>query len=142
MADDPVRAAFRSELATIKTAGSIAWETKDVENVYAAADGLTSFLALEFVPAGPARRMSVGNPGNDYFDERGTVYVRLVAPLNAGRATIEDYAAKVYAAFRGRIFQTQSGQKIYCDAMPAAAVEQGARWVSTVSVAYRTQTRG
>ena len=142
MADDPLKAAFRGELATIKTANSITWETKDVENVFATADGLTNFLCLEFAAPPPWRRMSIGNPGNDLWLASGTVFVRLVAPLNGGRATIEDYATKIHRAFLGRTFATAGGETIRCDSGPADVGGHGVRWIATVSVDYRMQTRG
>lgn len=141
MSGATVRAAFAAELMTIKAAASIPWEIKDVENVYATADGLTNFLCLEFPPASPPRRMSVGNPGNDYWEDRSTVFVRLVAPINGGRTTIEDYATRIRNAFLGRTFAMTGGQIVRTESTPFDASEHGARWIASVPVSYRTQFR-
>ncbi len=141
MAGDPVRDAFRAELASIVSGASIAWAIKDVENVYATADGATNFIALEFA-GGDERMASLGNPGNDYWDERAAVFIRLVAPLNSGRATLEDYANTIRLAFRNRTFATAGGQRIRTNSGPPEGGPVGARWIATVSVAYRTQPRG
>lgn len=136
-ATDVVREAFRTELATILAAASIAWPIKEVSNEYASADGATAFIAMEF-GTGKEELYARGGAGANMWDERGQVMVRLVAPLNAGRSPGEGYASSIRKAFRNRRFNRTDGREIRTYPGPTDAFSDGVRWVLTVPVAYQT----
>lgn len=140
--DDVVREAFRAEVQTVLTAAGIAWPIKEVNNEYAAADGSTRFVALEFAPGGVDRQMSTGDRGNNLWDERGTVFVRLVVPINSGKSPVEGYASSVRKAFLDRRFNRSDGREIATMTGPPDSFDTGARWIHSVAIAYRTQNRG
>lgn len=133
---DPLREAFRSALAAVLAETGIAWAVDEVENVYAAEDGKTNFIALEF-GGGSEDQYTWGSPGSNFYTERGQVMVRLVAPLNAGREPIEGYARAIASAFRNRRFATAGGIGIRSNSGPPSGGASGVRWILTVAIAYR-----
>jgi hypothetical protein len=140
--EDMVREAFRTEVQTVLTAAGIAWPIKEVANAYAAADGVTPFVAIEFAPGAADRQLTTGDRGNNLWDERGTVFVRLVVPINAGKSPGEGYATSIRRAFVDREFTRSDGRRIKTVTGPPDSFDDGARWIHSVSIAYRTQNRG
>lgn len=136
MATDPLRAAFKTELATIAAAAAIPWAIKDVENVFAAADGATSFLALEFDGSPPFEQRSWGAPGNNLYREEGNVWVRVVAPIGSG-SDAAGHARAIAAAFTERRFTRADGRSVRTRAGAPSASRLGGRWIESVPVFYR-----
>jgi hypothetical protein len=141
-ASDIVRDAIRAEVQTVLTAAGISWPIKEVSNEYAAADGTTNFIAIEFAPAASERQLTTGQRGNNLWREDGTVHIRLIAPLNAGKSPVEGYASSIRTAFRDRRFTRSDGREILTASGPPDSFDNGARWIHSVSIAYRTQNRG
>ncbi len=137
MATDPLRAAFKTELATIATAAGIPWAIKEVENVFASADGATSFLALEFDGSPPFEQRTWGAPGSNLYREEGNVWVRVVAPIGSG-ADASGYARSIAAAFTQRRLATLiNGRLIRTLAGAPSHSRLGGRWIESVPVSYR-----
>lgn len=140
--DDAVREAFRTEVQTVLTAAGIAWPIKEVANEYALADGATPFVAIEFAPGIPEHQLTTGDHGNNLWAEAGTVHVRLVVPLNSGRSPAEGYASSIRKGFRDRRFTRSDGRVIVTTSGPPDSFDNGARWIHSVSIGYRTKNRG
>ena len=133
---DPLREAFKAELGTIAAGAGIPWVHKDVENVFAAADGATSFLALEFDGSPPFEQRTWGAPRNNLYREDGNVWVRVVAPIGSGSAAA-GYARAIAAAFTERRFTRADGRSIRTRAGAPSHSRLGGRWIESVPVAYR-----
>lgn len=137
MADDRVRAAFKTELDSIITAASIPWARKDTENVFASATGGTGFMAIEFDGGPPMRQGTFGQPnGSNFYIEDGNVWIRVVAPITAGNA-VAGYARAISDAFLERRFTMSNGQGVRTLSGPPSPTKLGARWIESVPVAYR-----
>jgi hypothetical protein len=135
MSDDRVRAAFKTELDTIIAAESIPFARKDTENVYASATGETGFTALEFDGGPPMDQYTFGAPGNNFYRERGNVWIRVVAPLNSGN-DVAGYARAISDAFLQRRFALANGWGVRTLSSPPSPNRATGRWIENVAVSY------
>src|SRR5690242_1713786 len=95
MAGDPLRDAFRSQLATIvgtPPAGAFAgWTIRDTINTTDAPDANEQFISLRFGP-GREDQFSFGAPGATLWKESGDVFVEFFPKLGAGHDAVETAA--------------------------------------------------
>jgi len=153
MAGDTLRDAFRAELATIRTAASIAWPIKDTLNTSeqpnppAAAVASTSagYLELEF-PGGSEAQYTFGAPAANLHREQGQVTVNVVTRLRTGttnRDLAETYAAAIRSAFRMRRFAAGSRSiRITAVAPMGGGHDEAGMWVESVALAYEIYNVG
>lgn len=147
MAGDTLRDAFRAELATIRTAASIAWPIKDTLNtstqpnppVAGAASSAAGHLELEF-PGGSEAQYTFGAPSANLHREEGQVTVNVATRLRTGstnRDLAETYAASIRSAFRMRRFAAGSRSiRITAVAPMGGGHDEGGLWVESVALAY------
>lgn len=145
MAGDPLRDAFRTQLATIRTALAVTYpaifEIKDLVNTDEN-PAATDFIDLEF-PGGSEEQYTFGAPGSNLFQEQGQVTVRVCTKLGAGttkRDLAEVYAGQIRAAFRSqtyRLFAVGSRQvRITSTAPMGGGYEDGGLWCEAVAIGY------
>jgi len=147
MAGDPLRDAFRAELATIRTAASIAWPIKDTLNTSeqpnppaaGVASTAAGHLELEF-PGGSEAQYTFGAPAANFHREQGQVTVNVVTRLRTGttnRDLAETYAAAIRSAFRMRRFAAGSRSiRITAVAPMGGGHDEGGNWVESVALGY------
>ena len=153
MAGDTLRDAFRSELATIRSAESIAWPIKDTLNTSTqpnpAAAGVAStaagYLELEF-PGGSEAQYTFGAPASNFHREQGQVTIRVVTRLRAGTTTrdlAETYAAALRALFRMDRFSVGSRSCRITDTAPmGGGHDEAGMWVESVALGYEIYNVG
>ena len=138
MAGDPLRDAFRSELATVRTAASISWAIKDTLNTNINPDASAGYLELEF-PGGSEEQYTFGAPSANFHREQGQVTVRVVAPRGnaTNRDLAETYAASIRSAFRMRRFAVGSRSiRITSTAPMGGGEDEGGMWSESVALGY------
>ena len=136
MAGDPVREAIKAKLIAIKTAASIPWDVKETDNAFASASGDTSFIAIEFDGSPPMTQRTWGQPGNNRYREDGTVWVRVVAPLDAG-IDVAGWARAIAAGFLEQRFDTSDGKTVRTLSGAPSPTRAGGRWIESVALSYR-----
>jgi hypothetical protein len=136
MAGDRVREAFKTKLAAVVLAAGCPWTVKETENVFASADGQTSFVALEFDGSPPQQQRTWGQPGNNRYREEGNVWVRVVAPINSGN-DVAGWARAIADRFLDQRFDTADGRTIRTLSGAPSPTRVGGRWIESVPVAYR-----
>ena len=153
MAGDTLRDAFRSELATIRSAESISWPIKDTLNTSTqpnpAAAGVAStaagYLELEF-PGGAEAQYTFGAPAANFHREQGQVTVNVVTRLRTGttnRDLAETYAASIRSAFRMRRFAAGSRSIRITDTAPmGGGHDEAGMWVESVALGYEIYNVG
>jgi hypothetical protein len=136
---DPLRDAFRSELAAVVLAAAIPWGVVDTINTTAAPTAATSFITLRFAPALPETQYTFGSPGSNFWLERGDVFIDLFPKLGIGHGLVESYGLAIRNAFRNRRFVLSTGQyvRILSVAPMSGGPVDGAWWCETVAVNYR-----
>lgn len=146
MAGDPLRDAFRSELATVLAVSpAITWPVKDLQNTTIqseppAADAtVQGWFEIEFMGASEAQ-YTFGAPGSNFHQEQGQVTVRVVTRLRAGSTTrdlAEGYLATVRARFRGRRFAVGSLSCRITDTAPmGGGQDEAGMWVESLALGY------
>jgi hypothetical protein len=103
MSSKAVRDAFRAKLDAVMPVG---FTFKDSINTARQDDAATVYMTADFLPP-MSTRLSLGNPGNDWWKETGTVHVvcRVVRGDGVGGATDPEAAlATVGAALLGQRF--------------------------------------
>lgn len=155
MAGDPLRDAFRAELATVIAAGSpaISWTVKDVDNTVeqpappaaGVAASSAGWFELEF-PGAVEGQYTFGSPGNNLHRETGQVTIRAVTRLRAGK-TIRDlaeaYLDQIRRGFRMRRFTSGSLAIRVTSTAPLGDGEtEGGQWVVSLALAYSVFNRG
>jgi hypothetical protein len=144
MAGDLLRDAFRSELATIRTAASITWVIKDTLNTNVNPDASAGYLELEF-PGGAEDQYTFGAPSNNLHREQGQVTVRVVSPRGnlANRDLAETYAAAIRSAFRMRRFAVGSlSARITSTAPMGGGEDEGGMWSESIALGYEIYNVG
>ena len=145
MAGDPLRDAFRAELATIRTSAAIPWPIKDTLNTSENPDVSTGYLELEF-PGGSERQVTFGAPAANLHREEGQVTVNICTRLGAGttkRDQAETYAAVIRTAFRMRRFAAGSRSvRITATAPMGGGHDEAGLWVESVALAYEIYNVG
>lgn len=153
MAGDTLRDAFRAELATVRTAESIAWPIKDTLNTSvqpnppaaAVASSASGYLELEF-PGGSEAQYTYGAPAANLHREQGQVTVNVVTRLRTGttnRDLAETYAAAIRSAFRMRRFAAGSRSiRITAVAPMSGGHDEGGMWVESVALGYEVYNVG
>ena len=144
MAGDPLRDAFRSELASIVAAANsptIAWSILDTVNMPQTPDALTNFITLRFGQS-HEDHFTFGAPGNDFWKEEGDVFVDLFCAIDSGHDTVEKYALEIRNAFRStthRRITMNTGQTIRIVSVGPINGDRidGGWWCETVPIAYR-----
>ena len=139
MSGDPLRDAFRSELATVLSGASIPWPLVDTINTTNNPQANSAFISLRFNPAPAEQPYSFGNPGNNQWREEGDVVVDLFPVLGKGHDTAEQYALAIRNAFRNRRFTMTTGQTVRILAVTPlnGGPVDGAWWVESVGLTYR-----
>ncbi len=142
MAGDPLRDAFRSLLATVKTEQSITWATKDTLNTSENPDAAAPYLELTF-DGGSEQQGTFGVPGQNLHDEVGQVTVNVCTPLGSNRDLAEDYTRRLRTALRGRNFTTAEDREVFIDAIsPPSGAPDGGLWVESILISYSTTNLG
>lgn len=103
MSSKAVRDAFRTKLAAVMPAG---FAFADSVNTAQQKDAATVYMTAEFMPP-MATRMSLGDPGNDWWKEIGSVHVICRVPRGDGVGGLIDPEAAlgtVADALRGQRF--------------------------------------
>lgn len=149
MAGDPLRDAFRAELAVVlAVAPAIPWPVKDVINTAdqpappaaGVAGSAAGWFEIEF-PGGSEEQYTFGAPGSNWHRERGQVTIRAVTRLRAGktiRDLAEGYLATLRTRFRLRRFSVGSQQVRIIATMPMGnGVDEGGRWVESLALEYQ-----
>lgn len=138
MTGDPVRDAFRTEIAAIIAGAGLdaSFPFEELTNTTTRPDAGGGFVTMDFF-GGNEAQMTFGAPGANLWDERGQVFIRVVAPHGAGHDACEAAALAIRAAFRNRRFTTSESRQVRTNSGPADGAHDGARWVETVAVAYR-----
>ena len=139
MPGDPLRNAFRTELATVLAAASIPWPLVDTINTTADPDARTNWITLRFVPSPHEELYSFGSPGSNFYRETGDVMIDLYPTLGSGHDTAEGYGLAIRNAFRNHRFAMSTGQtvRILAVAPLSGGPVDGAWWVETVALSYR-----
>ncbi|MDP2377784.1 phage tail terminator-like protein [Reyranella sp.] len=145
MAADPLRDAFRTKLAAIKTDVTypIAWPIKDTTNTAENPDVSAPYLELEWA-GGDERQGTFGAPGQNIHDEDGTIFVNLCMPLGRYQAQAEIYGRYIRNGFRAAHLLTSEGRDVFITAAsPLGGGENEAGlWVETIALAYETTNQG
>lgn len=154
MAGDPLRDAFRAELATVlATATAIPWPIKDVINTAeqpappaaGVAGSAAGWFEIEF-PGGSEAQYTFGAPGNNLHREQGQVTIRAVTRLRAGKTVrdlAESYLATVRTRFRMRRFSVGSRQvRITATAPMGGGFDEGGQWVESIALSYELYNVG
>lgn len=155
MAGDPLRDAFRAELATVIAAASpaILWTVKDVDNTAeqpappaaGAAASAAGWFEIEF-PGAAERQFTFGSPGNNLHREIGQVTIRAVTRLRAGttnRNLAETYLAQLREGFRMHRFVSGSlAIRVTSTAPMGDGETEGGQWVVSLALAYSVFNRG
>ena len=139
MAGDPLRNAFRTELAAVLAAASIPWTLVDTINTTSDPDAKTNWITLRFVPSAQEQNYTFGSPGSNFYRETGDVMIDLFPTLGSGHDTAEGYGLTIRNAFRNRRFAMSTGQtvRILAVAPMSGGPVDGAWWVETVALSYR-----
>ncbi len=146
MAGDPLRDAFRAELATVLAiTPAISWPVKDLQNTTElpappAADAtVQGWFEIEF-PGASEAQYTFGAPGANFHQEQGQVTVRAVTRLRAGttvRDLAEGYLATVRSRFRGRRFAVGSLSCRITDTAPmGGGQDEAGMWVESLALGY------
>ena len=148
MAGDPLRDAFRTELAAVLAESpAIAWPVTDVQNTTEqpappAADAAASaqgHFEIEF-PGASEAQYTFGAPGANFHRETGQVTIRAVTRLRAGttvRDLAEGYLATVRTRFRMRRFSVGSLTCRITDTAPmGAGQDEAGMWVESLALGY------
>lgn len=143
MPGDPLRDAFRTLLATVKTERSIAWPTKDTLNTSENPDASEPYLELAF-DGGAEAQGTFGAPGGNLHDEEGQVRLNVYMPMGTEQAQGEVYGRALRTGFRARKFLTSEGRDVSIDAVtPMGGGETlGGMWLETIVLSYRTTNLG
>lgn len=149
MAGDPLRDAFRAELAAVLAVSpTIPWTVKDVQNTAeqpappaaGVAGSSAGWFEIEF-PGGSEQQYTFGAPGLNWHRERGQVTIRAVTRLRAGktiRDLAESYLSTVRSRFRLRRFSAGSLQVRIIATMPmGGGVDEGGQWVESLALEYQ-----
>lgn len=147
MAGDPLRDAFRTQLAAIRTALAATYPAifaiKDLINTVEN-PAPTEFIDLEFL-GGSEAQYTFGAPGSNLFREEGQVTVRVCTKLGAGttkRDLAETYATAIRAAFRSQTYRLFSAGsltvRITSTAPMGGGFDDGGLWMETVALGYET----
>ena len=137
MPGDPLRNAFRTELATVLAAASIPWPLVDTINTTADPDAKTNWISLRFMPS--PHEETFGSPGSNFYRETGDVMIDLYPTLGSGHDTAEGYGLAIRNAFRNHRFAMSTGQtvRILAVAPLSGGPVDGAWWGETVALSYR-----
>lgn len=148
MAGDPLRDAFRAELATVLAVSpAIPWPVKDLQNTTeqpapAAADAASAgqgHFEIEF-PGASEAQYTFGAPGSNFHRETGQVTIRAVTRLRAGttvRDLAEGYLATVRSRFRMRRFAVGSLTCRITDSAPmGGGQDEAGMWVESLALGY------
>lgn len=149
MAGDPLRDAFRTELAAVLAVSpTIPWPVKDIINTTeqpappaaGVAGSAAGWFEIEF-PGGSEEQFTFGAPGSNLHREQGQVTIRAVTRLRAGK-TIRDlaeaYLATVRTRFRLRRFAVGSRQvRITATAPMGGGFDEGGQWVESIALGYQ-----
>lgn len=148
MAGDPLRDAFRAELATVLAVSpAITWPVKDLLNTTdqpapPAADAASAsqgWFEIEF-PGAREAQFTFGAPGANFHQEQGQVTIRAVTRLRAGetiRDLAESYLATVRSRFRGRRFAVGSLSCRITDTAPmGGGQDEAGMWVESLALGY------
>lgn len=143
MAGDPLRDAFRDELAAIRLAANIPWPIIDTLNTVENPDASTGYIEIEF-PGGFEAQSSWGSPGNNLWQENGQVTIRVVTPLGVGeegRDLAETYGAAIRSRFRkeNRRFDvagTNQGVRIVTTAPMGGGHDEAGLWAESIALEY------
>jgi hypothetical protein len=144
MPGDPLRDAFRAELATVRTAASVTWPIKDTLNTNVNPDASSGYLELEF-PGGVEEQYTFGAPSNNLHREIGQVTIRVVAPRGnvTNRNLAETYAAAIRNAFRMRRFAVGTRSvRITSTAPMGGGEDEGGMWSESLALGYEIYNVG
>ena len=152
MAGDPLRDAFRSELATVlAVAPAITWPIVDVQNTTtqpappAADAAVQGHFEIEF-PGASEGQYTFGAPGANLHREIGQVTIRAVTRLRAGataRDLAESYLATVRSRFRMRRFAVGSLSCRITDTAPmGGGQDEAGMWVESLALGYEIYNVG
>jgi len=154
MAGDPLRDAFRTELATVLALSTaIPWSVKDVINTAeqpappaaGVAGSAAGWFEIEF-PGGSEAQYTFGAPGANFHREQGQVTIRAVTRLRAGKTVrdlAEAYIATVRGRFRMRRFSAGSRQvRITATAPMGGGFDEGGSWVESIALGYEIYNVG
>lgn len=145
MTGDPLRDAFRTELATIVATATPAI-TRPIKDTLNTIDngGVASpgYIELEF-PGGAEEQFTFGAPAANLHRERGQVTVRVCTPLGDGHDSAETEAGQIRAAFRMRRFAAGSRSvRITSTAPMGGGVNEAGLWVESVAFGYELYNVG
>lgn len=148
MAGDPLRDAFRAQLATVLAISpAIPWPVKDLQNTTQlpappaadAANSAQGHFEIEF-PGATEAQYTFGAPGSNLHLEQGQVTIRAVTRLRAGttvRDLAEGYLATVRSRFRMRRFSVGSLQCRITDTAPmGGGQDEAGMWVESLALGY------
>lgn len=151
---DPLRAAFRYELAVILSdTPAIPWPVRDLQNTTqqpappaADADSTAQgHFEIDF-PGSVEAQYTFGAPGSNLHREQGQVTIRAVTRLRAGSATrdlAESYLATVRSRFRMRRFAVGSLSCRITDTAPmGGGQDEAGMWVESLALGYEIYNVG
>ena len=139
MSGDPLRDAFRTELASVLSDASISWPLVDTINTTNHPSATSNFISLRFNQSQPEQPYTFGSPGYNQWREEGDVVVDLYPVLGKGHDTAEQYALAIRNAFRNRRFTMTTGQTVRILSVTplSGGPVDGAWWVESVGITYR-----
>jgi hypothetical protein len=142
---DEFRDACRARLqAHISTAG-ISWSLLDLLNTGTNPDVSSSFIDIEF-PGGNEDQYTFGAPGNNFFDERGQLTIRVTTRLGAGlteRNLAEIYAGRLRNLFRNDRFAAGNTTVRITAAEPmGGGHDEAGLWSESLALRYRRYVIG
>lgn len=153
MAGSPFRDAWRSRLATHRTAAgyTTTFPIRDVDNTGTPAgvpsDAEVGFLVLEFQGGPPDRQYTFGAPGSNLHNEEGQVALRVITRLRAGQ-TIRDAAEAIAEAMRTRFrmdrFATSDARTIRITGVSPIddGFDEGGTYIVSVLIGYQIYNVG
>lgn len=132
--------AVRARIVDQWTATPIAWPNEPVSLPVDGADGFDGcWIALEF-DGRLFGQVSIGAPGENRWDEDGTILAHVMAPAGSGERTMRGHAGDFADLFRGDEIGTIEFQD--CEIGPGGASDDGCWWRITVRIEFTRRTQG
>lgn len=138
MAGDPVKDAFRAQLALVPGM----WTYKDTENPSPQPNVGSRFVTIEWMDS-PERLLAWGAPGTNLYQVDGFLQIHLKSPRGKGSAEAEVMSRAAWTYFRARRFQTSESRDVRIVSVAQLGGEvDGAMWVESLLVEYETLNLG
>lgn len=138
MAGDPVRDAFRAQLALVPGI----WTIQRTENPNQQPGIGSRYVTLEWIDS-VEEQASWGTPGANLWRVRGWVDIRLVSQRGQGSDAAEAMALAIRNYFRARRFATSEGRDVrIVEISPPGGGEDRGAWIEALLVQYETFNLG